>query len=237
MSLKKNKKNSNMYPWVDAMHSHIGGECPHKCSYCYVNNPISGRPAKFSGPIKMLEGELNVNYGEGKTIFIDHNNDLFAVGVPTYMILNVLDHCNKYPNNTFVFQTKNPKRFLDFGVVPKNSILGCTIETNRDIPKEISVAPCPKERFEAMKELRKTLNQRIFITIEPIMDFDVEELASWIVEIKPEFVNIGADSKKHNLPEPSAKKILDLVAAIGKAKIEIREKHNLGRILDAEKNS
>ena len=34
MSLRKNKKGSNMYEWVSHMHSFLGGECQHKCRYC-----------------------------------------------------------------------------------------------------------------------------------------------------------------------------------------------------------
>ena len=68
------------------------------------------------------------------------------------------------------------------------------------------------------------------MTIEPLLDFDVDILASWIVVINPEFVNIGADSKKHHLPEPSAEKVNDLIRLITEAGMEVREKANLERL-------
>ena len=32
--------------------------------------------AKYKGPLRLIEKELAVNYGTGKTIFIEHCNDL-----------------------------------------------------------------------------------------------------------------------------------------------------------------
>jgi protein gp37 len=178
----------------------------------------------------MLTGELAVDYGRGRTIFVDHCNDLFAEAVPADWIMRVLDHCAKWTDNIYVYQTKNPGRFADFiaHTLP-TCILGCTIETNRDIPAEISVAPRPVARASAMKQLSGT--RRLFVTVEPVMDFDVPVLGQWLTEIRPEFVNIGADSKRHRLPEPTVAKVLALIDVLNAAGIEIREKHNLGRIL------
>ncbi len=215
----------NMYPWVTHTHSHLGGECPHKCVYCYVNHPVYGRAPKYQGPLRLIESEFKVNYGEGKTIFIENCNDLFAKEVPQHFINRIIVHCLRYPNNTYVFQTKNPARYLTMDALfPSNSILGCTIETNRIMG--ISNAPPPVERFMAMQ----TLKARKFITIEPVLDFDVDILAKMIADINPEFLNLGADSKNHHLPEPSVKKIHELVAKLKTYGIELREKHNLQRL-------
>jgi len=229
-----------MYPWVTHTHAHLGGECSHKCSYCYVDDPRFGRPEKFKGPARLMEEEFAVKYDEktlcragGKfpgLIFIDHRNDLFAENVPGEWISRVIDHCDIWPCNDYVFQTKNPGRYIDVLLAfPRRSLLGCTIETNRDIPAAISQAPRPQERAAYMKELKGI--RPLFITVEPIMDFDVPVLGQWLTEIDPEFVNIGADSKGHGLPEPSADKIGALIDVLNAAGIEIREKHNLGRLL------
>ncbi|MCD6443814.1 hypothetical protein CW710_02285 [Candidatus Bathyarchaeota archaeon] len=52
---------------------------------------------------------------------------------------------------------------------PRNSLLGATIETNRD-SSNISKALSPVERFEAMLELN---HPHKFIVVEPILDFDL----------------------------------------------------------------
>ena len=219
-----NVSKGNMYPWVTHTHCHLGGECPHKCSYCYVDNPRAGRPAKYQGPLRLIEREFLVPYGEGKTIFIENCNDLFAAAVPARFVSEILRHCYLFPKNTYVFQTKNPARYAAWQF-PTGSILGCTIETNRDIGK-YSKAPNPCDRMVAMRNLKG----RKFITIEPVMDFDVNTLAGWIDDIRPEFLNLGADSKGHNLPEPTVTKILALVDKLKEYGIELREKHNLKRL-------
>jgi len=215
----------NMYPWVTHTHTHLGGECPHKCVYCYVDHFPFGRPKKYQGEIRLIEKEFKVDYGIGNVIFIENCNDLFAEEVPQSFIQRVVSHCDQYPNNTYVFQTKNPDRYLDYAATPNNYILGCTIETNRDIPN-ISKAPAPSARMLAMTKV----GGHKFITIEPVLDFDVDILASWIDRIRPEFLNLGADSKGHGLPEPTVSKIHALVDKLKEYGIELREKHNLRRL-------
>jgi hypothetical protein len=178
----------------------------------------------------MLEGELDVKYGAGRTIFVDHCNDLWAEKVPNSWIQLVLEHCGLWPRNIYVFQTKNPARYIKWvPYLPPRVLLGCTIETNRDIDLAISKAPAPVDRAQALWALRGLV--KVFVTIEPIMDFDVENLGVWLLGIRPAFVNIGADSKGHKLPEPSKAKILELVDLLNQGGIEIREKHNLERLL------
>ena len=225
------KSTGNMYPWVTHMHTHLGGECPHKCIYCYVNNGFMNtpRPKRYCGPLRLIDAEFRVDYGEGKTIFIEHKNDLFALEVPQDFINRVIMHCMAFPNNTYVFQTKNPQRYLSMdALMPVESIFGATIETNRNIP-DISRAPRPEDRMRAMVKLDPSF--RKFITIEPVLDFDVDILAEWIARIRPEFLNLGADSKGNNLPEPTIDKIMALVEKLKEYGIELREKHNLKRLM------
>jgi len=224
MPLQKSK--GNMYDWVTHTHCHLGGECPHQCSYCYVKS-FPFRPAKYQGELRLIEKELLVNYGSGKTIFVENCNDMMAENVPQEFINKIVMHCLKFPDNNYVFQTKNPARYLTMdSLFPVKSIFGCTIETNWNIP-HISKAPDHVERMLAMRKL----SGRKFITIEPIIDFDVDVLSSWMEMISPEFVNIGADSKHHNLPEPTPDKVHALIDKLKEYGIEIREKHNLERLL------
>lgn len=227
MAIKKSK--GNMYSWISHTHVHLGGECPHKCTYCYVNNPRFGRPEKYKGDLRLIEKELLVNYGKGKTIFVENCNDLFAEEVASGYILRILSHCRQYYDNVYVFQTKNPKRVHDFDdILPDRCLLGVTVETNRDIP-DIGNAPMPIERLKALFSLHTKAFKR-FITIEPILDFDVVEFADLIFVVSPDFVNIGADSKGHGLQEPSWDKVQGLIERLNNYDIEIREKSNLERL-------
>ena len=230
MGLVKSK--GNMYDFVSHMHSSLGGECPHKCSYCYVKKNRFGIPEKYKGELRLIEKELTVNYGKDKIIFIEHMNDMFADGVPTEFISKILSHCYKYPDNKYVFQTKNPFNaftFISWMPVKEKMIIGTTIESNRDYLSEVN-APSKHGRFTGIR-LFSDEGYENFITIEPVMDFDVEPFVKMIVDAKPTFINIGADSKGCNLPEPSKEKVLQLIQMLQDNKITIRKKSNLERIL------
>ena len=108
---------------------------------------------------------------------------------------------------------------------PPNVIVGTTVETNRST-KEISKAPHPYSRSTWLEEF----GTQKMISIEPIMNFDLEPFVRQIRWVSPEFVSIGADSKNHNLPEPPAGKIKELIAELGKF-TEVRIKPNLNRLL------
>lgn len=226
------KSQGNMYPWTSHTHSHLGGECPHKCVYCYMNHPRFGRAARYTGRVRLIESELSVNYGTGKVIFIEHTGDIMARDVPSEFVDKILTHCRAYPRNEYVFQSKNPRRFLEFrGKFPPKIMLGTTIETNRTI-EGISEAPTPEQRYWGILSLRiLAANCPTFLTIEPVLDFDVRILGAWIINLDPHFVNIGADSKNHKLVEPRREKVLALMDYLKKSGIELREKHNLNRLI------
>lgn len=228
MPLKKSK--GNMYDWVTHMHSHIAGECSHNCRYCYVQRNKFGVSPRYKGKPRLVEYELNVNYGLNNVIFIEHMQDLFATSIKDEWILKILEHCRKYPNNKYIFQTKNPLIAMNyFSYFPTNYMIGTTIETNRDI-FNISDAINPYERYLWIKKF-KAENCKIFVTIEPIMDFDIDMLSAWIINLKPDFVNIGADSKGGHLTEPSAQKILEFIDVLNKNEITIKKKTNLDRLI------
>lgn len=250
MPLTKSK--GNMYPWVTHTHTHLAGECSHKCSYCYVDELIpkrfrkgpdrSGRPACYKGPLRMRPEELRRKYDraalerDGGTypgvIFIDHCNDLWAHDVPASWIAEVLEHCWRWPENAYVFQTKNPARYRKWvEYMPPRRLLGCTIETtDTTVAASVSRAPTPFSRYDEMRQLTDN-GEPVFITIEPIMYGDMLRLAEWCQRIQPEFVNIGADSKGHGLWEPSAADVRLLIEKLTEYGVPIREKRNLGRLL------
>lgn len=225
------KSRGNMYDWVTHMHTHLGGECGHECSYCYLNGKGFGkvRAEKYTGPIRLLENEFDVAYGTDKTIFIEHCNDLFAENVPDEFIERILAHCCKYPDNTFVFQTKNVRRmYYYFDKMPPHVMLGTTIETNRDM-SDISTAPDAHERKKWMHEL-SVKQCETFITVEPILKFDMYALAYILIDSYPDFVNIGADSKDNGLEEPTYDEIMELYDFVTKAEVVVKKKINLERL-------
>jgi len=218
-------KNIEVYNIATESENYIAnGFVVHNCSTNTLKKIYPAVREKYSGELRLDDKAMKKNLGQGKTWFVCGQNDLFAEYAGAFNRDNILEHCRKYQHNTYIFQTKNPYGY--FGkLFPDNSILGCTIESNRYY--HVSIAPTPEDRFLEMKNL----NKRKFITIEPILDFDVDILADWMDRIRPEFVNIGADSKHHNLPEPTPEKVHALIEKIKSYGIEVREKSNLARLL------
>ncbi len=216
-----NKQKGNMYPFVTHTWNVIKGKCPHNCKYCYMK--------RFpQGDLKFDEKELKTDLGRNNFIFVGSSCDMFALNVSLEWIIKIINHCKKYPENTYLFQTKNPKRFITLRdeLISLNCILGTTIETDKqELLNKISEAPTIRERSDAMtiKGFRK------MVTIEPIIDFNVIPIVSEIERINPEFVNIGADSCGHNLPEPSEYKIQSLIKSLKKF-TKVNLKDNLKRI-------
>jgi protein gp37 len=227
---KIKEENGNMYPGFDTWNP-LAGECPHKCTYCSTNNWKKRMPVireKYSGPLRLDEKQLSKNLGNGKTYFVCAQNDLFAKKVPDEFIEKVMDACEQY-DNTYLFQTKNPKRFNEIPAswFPVNTILCTTIETNRYYP-QMGKTP---DVFNRAFEMSKIVGFTKYVTIEPIMDFDLEDMVDLIRLCGADKINIGADSKGNHLPEPSKEKLLALIDELKKFTV-IDEKRNLGRILN-----
>lgn len=222
------KAKGNMYEWAKPWNP-LGGECYHNCSYCSTNK-LKRFPViqyKYSGDIRMFSDLFKLPK-EPKTIFVCAQNDMFGNNVSVIFINRILKECKKFPQHTYFFQTKNPERYLTYlPDFPKGSILCTTIETNRWYPGIMRHAPHPELRSLAMNRIDTFEKQ---VTIEPIMDFDLDEMVSMIKYCDPLKVNIGADSKHNHLPEPSKEKLLALIDELQKFTI-IERKINLARLL------
>ena len=111
------------------------------------------------------------------------------------------------PDRTFLIQSKNPKTFKRV-IFPKNVILGTTLETNKDeLCEGISKAPKPSQRYKDFLEVNHPLKM---VTIEPVIDFDLNVMIDWIGNINPCMVWLGYDSGKNKLPEPKLEKVKSL---------------------------
>jgi hypothetical protein len=64
------------------------------------------------------------------------------------------------------------------------------------------------ERAKAMIDL---MYNRKYLSVEPIMDFDLEIFTDWIEKIAPIHVAVGYDNYNNHLPEPSLTKTLQLI--------------------------
>lgn len=130
---------------------------------------------------------------------------------PNSWMEEILIRVREQSHKTFFFQSKNPRRFERFNF-PDNVILGVTIESNRYYPF-ISKAQRPDIRAWDFAHI---LHPRKFVTIEPIMDFDLDIMVSWMMIIHPERIYIGYDTRNSGLNEPSLEKTERLITELEK---------------------
>lgn len=228
MPLNKQKPGNNMYQFCNFTYTPIRGRCPYRCSYCYAQH-FSQKPLHLDQKDLKLDLYKDSTPDKRNFIFVCSTIDMFHPDVEFDWIWEVMTHCNKYPENTYLFQSKNPFRFFNFvsmNKLPPNAILGTTIESNKQY--DISKAPPCYYRKCDIVDLRK-LGCRVMVTIEPIMQFDLDVMVQWMKDINPLWINIGADSKGHNLDEPSWEKVEQLINELEKF-TKVVLKNNLGRL-------
>ncbi|MCK5613548.1 DUF5131 family protein [Candidatus Pacearchaeota archaeon] len=217
-----NVAKGNMYQgWITHTWNTIKGKCHHDCSYCYMKRWKNLKKARFDNK------ELKTDLGSGNFIFVGSSNDLFNNNIPYEWMIKTLEHCKKYSANKYLFQTKDTQEmscWLEH--MPDNSAVCTTLETNRNYPEYMGNSPNPFTRALHFKGL---VGVQRYITIEPIMDFDLGAFTDMIRAINPVQVNIGADSGDNNLPEPEWEKIERLIKALSRFTI-VKEKPNLDRL-------
>lgn len=215
-----NDRNGNMYEFVTHTWNPIRGKCYHDCSYCYMK-----KIDPDAQPIRLVESELQGDFGTNKFIFVGSSTDMFAQDVKDEWIKSVLDFCfektvNQSPQERtrFMFQTKNPQHLLQFinhplfDVERKQVVVCTTLETNRHYPDLMNNAPLPQARAEAMEAIAKA-GIETYVTIEPIMNFDLDEFIMLIKRCNPTQVNIGANTNKdiEMPPQLKERKVVDLI--------------------------
>jgi DNA repair photolyase len=225
-----NKQSGNMYTFVSHTWNPLGGRCPHNCGYCStgsLRNRFPNLKDKYSGPPRIIESEL-ISLGSGKFIFVCAQNDLFAENIPAEIIERILSHCREFPENRYLLQTKNPERILDYlEEIPDGSVIATTIESSRQYLEIMDDCPPPINRAVACHKIANYFS--VMVTVEPVLDFNLE-LFSEILRLSRAYqINIGADSGNNNLPEPNKEKLARLIERIPEF-ASVNLKSNLRRI-------
>ncbi len=226
-SLNKKAK-GKMFNIVTATWNPISG-CLYNCIYCWARELAitklknTQRYAKGFKP-SLNEKEFSSRFVKGDLIFVSDMADMFANFIPDNWIKQVLNHISRFPEADFLFMTKNPKRYLELlPYIPKNAILGATIETTNDEiiqTDKVSTAPLPSERYQAMKTLDW---DRKIVSIEPILDFDLITFIKWIDDINPFIVYMGYDNYCHKLREPTLENTMNLMQKLPESTLVIKK--------------
>jgi len=218
------ERNTRMFREVTTTYNPIVG-CYHNCEYCWAR-----RIAKRVG--RKIKCPYCYNFiphthfsrrlvAKNRIVFVCDMGDLFGKWVDDIEIGTVFHLCRQ-SENTYYFLTKNPSRYCLLGLgtkdtrfrLPKLSYLGATIETDiDDFSFQVSKAPPVSDRITAMQNLAY---ENKFVSIEPILQFNLERFVRAIKRIKPKFVYIGYDNYNHQLPEPPIEDFDKLVEELDK---------------------
>ena len=202
--------------------------CGFDCTYCYLQDvlPWQGRTqhcelCKANIPHEHPE-RLN-RIKNAKVLFVSSLGEL-AFCKHEYMlkIIEAIKRKNS-KERIWILQSKAPRMFQKYlNLLPSNVLLDTTLETNRNIPN-ITKAPMPKTRYEDFLKLEW---ENKGVTVEPIIDFDLEPFADMLIKINPKVVYLGFNStpKKTPIPEPSWKKTLKLMAMLDHVDITVLPK-------------
>lgn len=225
--------------------------CLYGCVYCWARElaetKLKDVPRYKNGfrPL-FISNELRKRFQPRWFVFVTDMGDLFGYWVPLETIRSVLSCIARWPGTTFLLQTKNPARFLEVREdLPANVYLGTTIETDHYFrgmtfdsvgeqltyyeEHKVTKAPDPLQRYMAISDPMLKRWPK-FISIEPIMDFDCASMLSWMSEIAPAIIEVGADNYGHNLREPSWDKVQDLLSELRKICPDVKEKTGLERL-------
>jgi len=139
-----NKQSESGIPYCDYTWNPATG-CLHGCSYCFaerIAKRFSGskafpdgfkprfHPERLGEPLKIKKPSV---------IFVSDMGDLFGDWVPEKCITEVLGVVGECPQHTFLFLTKNPKRYKRFNF-PKNAWLGTSVENQAAADERIPLA-------------------------------------------------------------------------------------------------
>ena len=194
---------SKMFSFITAQWNPLGGECLHKCSYCWAKTLIDKfQMKKYRGKPRLITHELERKFTDKDFVFVCDMTDLFGHWVPTEIIEAILAYIRKSPA-TFLLLTKNPVRYKYFEI-PTNCVCGATIES--DLDHELTGPP----EVDRIRDMCMLKNVRKMVSIEPVMEF-TPDFQQDIFCIRPAFVAIGYDNYGNHLVEPELQDVEALI--------------------------
>jgi protein gp37 len=209
--------------------------CFWNCTYCNARKAAETRFKHLERyrdgfTPKLIERELRRQFNPGEFVFIAYMGDISFATIE--IVQQILARVQMMLGTSFLFLTKDPAAYRYWqeagGVVfPDHVYLGTTIESNQDYG--VSKAPEPAARAFFLAQIP---HSKKFISIEPVMDFDLEVMTRWMLDISPDIIEVGADNYHNNLEEPPPAKLRALLRDLRKISPVVVEKPGLERLLD-----
>lgn len=149
----------------------------------------------------------------GNNIFVGAMADVFGAWVPDEWIKQILDVCMEHPIHNYLFLTKNPQRYIQYGVPTyrENLWYGTTITCGADVDR-ISSLIIDASTFVSIEPLREHIDKK---DVEAIC-----RIADWLI--------IGAETGRNkNKIVPQVDWIKDIVVEAERADKPVFMKESL----------
>lgn len=156
----------------------------------------------------------------GNNIFVGAMADVFGAWVPDEWIKQMLDVCMEHPIHNYLFLTKNPERYIQYGVPTEQENLwyGTTITCDSDTDRIVSLI----------------IDAWTFVSIEPLQERISKENIEAICRIA-DWIIIGAETGRNkNKICPEIDWIKEIVADADMAKKPVFMKDSLIPIIGEE---
>lgn len=198
--------NKTKIEWCDSTWNPVTG-CLHGCEYCYArkmaqrfgrvkirnfngqlceldepyrrsgDGSISPYPYEFLPTFHRYRLDQPMEWVKARNIFVCSMADLFGEWVPDWWIEEVMAAADKAPQHRYIFLTKNPKRYMEYGVpLDKNKWYGATVTGDEDA-----------DRFNCLPAFANT-----FVSAEPLLGDFVERHNAMFRQI--DWIIVGAES-------------------------------------------
>lgn len=200
--------NKTKIEYVDYTWNPVVG-CKNNCWYCYAKKIFKRfhKIDKFED-IKFYPERLDypLSVKKPSKIFVGSMCDLFGDWISSEWIERILNYVKQCPQHTFLFLTKNPKRYTEFQF-PNNCWLGSTHTAEKE--KQIEIVSTVENRLS-------------FVSLEPLLSNFISPFvyhSYWII--------MGALSGYGNKHQPEKETIKNIVRNANKFNIPVFMKNSL----------
>lgn len=241
--------NKTKIDWCDMTWNPVTG-CLHGCKYCYArkianrfggdfsmardgsflvlyqrpNNPY---PDKFSPTFHKYRLDEPQKVEKSQKIFVVSMGDLFGDWVPDEWIEKVFEACKKAPQHTYLFLTKNPKRYCESlpfwkkyhdKTLFNNMWFGTTITNKKDMLSN------GYELYETSWHTKNT-----FLSMEPLTEYISD---TTLINVKyTKWVIIGAETgNRKDKVIPKREWIESIVEECRSTNVPVFMKNNLKEV-------
>jgi protein gp37 len=248
--------NRTKIEWCDYTWNPVTG-CQHSCSYCYAKQFAERGLGEYSKYVKgqrftpnfhidRLEEPMQVK--KPSRIFVCSMGDLFGSWVTSGWINDVLSVAAECLQHTFIFLTKNPARLKDYAF-SDNSWIGTSIENQEAAEKRVPLLLEAKAavRFISVEPLLGSVDFTMLARQEQnptwidgkpapwtfyddaLTGFKAHKAGGWYGP-KVDWVIIGRQTGRRNLPLPDPKWVTDLVGQCNAAGVPVWMKNSLADV-------